>query len=98
MLFMLAQHRELISGVGSFDMVNKHGKELADATFKMMAEPKNRNFLNTPDGVELRKYQAKLSNYIAVKDHFEKCIKDKNNKRKLDTRILESSFQSMNKL
>lgn len=96
--FMLTQHRELVSGVGSFEMINKHGKELADATFKMIADPKNKKILNTPEGIELRKRQEKLANFVAVKEHFEKCVKDKNNKRKLDSRILESSFQNMTKI
>jgi hypothetical protein len=96
--YLINTHRELISGVGNLEMVTKHGKELADATFKMMADPKNKNFLNSPDGVELRKHQVLLTNFLAVKDHFEKCVKDKNSKRKLDSRILESSFQSMSKL
>ncbi|MBC7712657.1 MAG: hypothetical protein H7177_04935 [Rhizobacter sp.] len=98
MLPILTAHREIISGVGSFEMVTKHGKELADVTFKMMSDPKNKNFLNSPDGMELQKHQKMLRNFLAVKDHFEKCVKDKNSKRKLNERILESSFQSMTKI
>lgn len=96
--FALTQHREIISGAGSFEMVTKHGKALADATFKLLADPKNRAYLNSPEGQELRSHQSKLSNFLAVKDHFEKCVKNKNSKRKIDARILESSFQSMSKI
>ena len=95
---MLASHREIISGVGSIELVTRHGKTLADATFKLMADPKNRDFLNTPEGHELRIRQEKLTNFLAVRDHFEKCVKDKNTKRKLDSRILDSSFQNMIKI
>ncbi|MBC7428752.1 MAG: hypothetical protein H7336_09095 [Bacteriovorax sp.] len=97
LLPILTAHRELISGVGSLEMVTKHGKELVDATFKMMADPQNKKFLNSPDGIELQKHHQMLTNFLAVKNHFEKCIKDKNSKRRLNERILESSFQNMTK-
>ena len=97
MSLALTQHREIISGAGSFEIVAKHGKALADATLKLMSDPKNRAYLNSPEGQELRSHQSKLLNFLAVKDHFEKCVKNKNSKRKIDARILESSFQSMSK-
>lgn len=93
---ILIQHREIKTGVGSMDILNSHGKTLADATFRLLNNPKNRPFLNSPDGVELKKHQQLLINYMAIKDHFDKCIKNKNSKRKLQDRILQSSFQSMN--
>lgn len=95
---LLIQHRDIKSGVGSMEMIEKHGKELADATFKLMSDPKNKLFLDSPDGVELKKHQELLSNYLAIKDHFEKCVKDKEAKRKLQDRILQSSFQGMSNL
>jgi hypothetical protein len=95
---LLIQHRDIKSGVGSMEMITNHGKELSDATFKLMNDTKNRIFLNSPEGVELKKHQELLSNYLAIKDHFEKCVKDKDAKRKLQERILQSSFQGMSNL
>lgn len=95
---MLIQHRDIKTGVGSMEMIAKHGKSLLDATYKLMADPKNRAYLNSKDGMELQKHQQMLANFIAVKDHFEKCVKDKEAKRKLHERVLSASFQSMNTL
>lgn len=95
---LLIQHRDIKSGVGSMEMIASHGQELSDATFKLMNDPKNKSFLNSPDGIELKKHQELLTNYLAIKDHFEKCVKDKDAKRKLQDRILQSSFQGMSNL
>lgn len=95
---LLIEHREIKTGVGSMEMVAKHGKRLLDTTAKLMADPKARAYLNSPDGQELQKHQQILANFIAVKEHFEKCVKDKEAKRKLHERILGASFQSMNTL
>lgn len=95
---LIIQHRDIKTGVGSMELLDKHGKALADATFKLMSDPKNKKFLNSPDGIELKKHQEMLTNYIAIKDHFNKCIKDKNAKRKLQDRVLQSSFQGMTNL
>lgn len=95
---LLVQHRDIKSGVGSMELIEKHGKELSDATFKIMNDPKNSSYLNSPEGIELKKHQELLSNYLAIKDHFEKCVKDKEAKRKLQDRILQSSFQGMSNL
>lgn len=95
---ILIQHREIKNGLGSMSLLNKFGKDLADTTLKLINDPKNKAFLNTPDGTELKKHQELLMNYIAIKDHFDKCIKDKKAKRELQDRILQSSFQAMNDL
>jgi hypothetical protein len=93
--FLVTQHREIKTGVGSMDLVTKHGAQLADATLKILADPKNKKFLNTPEGLELRRHQQMLANFLAVKNHLEKCVKDKEGKRKLQERVLQSSFQSI---
>lgn len=95
---LLTQHREIKTGVGGMEMVTKHGRALADATFKLMSDPKNRAYLNSADGIELRKHQQLLTNFLSVQDKFEKCIKDKDSKRKLDERVLQASFQNMTTL
>lgn len=95
---LLIQHRDIKTGVGSMELLDKHAKTLADATFKLMLDPKNKKFLNSAEGIELKKHQDLLTNYIAIKDHFDKCVKDKNAKRKLQDRILQSSFQGMSNL
>lgn len=92
---LLAQHRNIKAGVGSMELVDKHGKELADVTFKLMKDPQFNKALSTPEGIELRKHQKLLSNYLAVKDHLEKCVKDKSAKRNLKDRVLTSQFQSI---
>ncbi len=95
---LLIQHRDIKTGVGSMELLDKHGKALADATFKLINDPKNKVFLNSPDGIELKKHQELLTNYIAIKNHFNKCIKDKAAKRKLQDRVLQASFQGMTNL
>lgn len=92
---LLIQHRDLKTGIGSMELLDKHGKNLSDTTFKLMNDPANQPFLRSPEGLELKKHQALLSNYLSIKDKFEKCIKDKEAKRKLHERILQSSFQGM---
>jgi ribosomal protein S15P/S13E len=92
---LLAQHRNIKIGVGSMELVNKHGKALADETFKIMSDPKFKNILSTPEGIELRKHQKLLTNYLAVKNHLEKCVKDHSAKRNLKDRVLQSTFQTI---
>ncbi len=95
---VLNQHREIKTGMGSLELIGKHGRPLLDLTYKLMADPKNRAYLNSPDGMELQKHQEMLANFIAVKEHFEKCVKDKEAKRQLHDRILNASFQGLNNL
>ena len=95
---LLIQHREIKSGLGAMELVTKQGRSLADVTFKLMADPRNREFLNSKEGIELRKHQELLTNFLSVQDQFEKCVKDKEGAKKLDSRILEASFQNMQKL
>jgi hypothetical protein len=95
---LLTQHRMLIGGVGGMELIAANGKELADLTFKLMKNPENKNFLNSEEGIELRKRQTLLLNFLAIKDHFEKCVKDKAAKRKLRERILEAGYQNMTEL
>lgn len=95
---LLIQHRDIKSGVGSMEIISKHGKALSDTTFKLMNDPKNKSFINSPDGIELKKHQELLTNYLAISDHLKKCVKDKEAKRKLHDRILQSSFQGMSNL
>ena len=92
---LLIQHRDIKTGIGSMELLEKHGKNLADATFKLMNDPVNQPFLSSPEGLELKKHQVLLNNYLSIKDQFEKCVKDKEAKRKLHERILQSSFQGM---
>ncbi|MBY0413841.1 MAG: hypothetical protein K2Q18_06735 [Bdellovibrionales bacterium] len=91
---LLIQHRDIKSS-GNMELLTKYGKKLSDATFKMMKDPKNLAFFSTPDGIELRKHQALLNNFLAVKDHLEKCVKNKDSTRKLNERIVQASFQSL---
>jgi len=92
---LLMIHREIISGSSGADDIQKNGSKLITETFNFIQSPKNKKFLDTPSGRELLRHQTLLGNYMAVKSHFEKCIKDKNAKRDLHSRILDSSLQSM---
>lgn len=92
---LLIQHREIKTGAGALEMISKHGQALADTSFKLMADPKNRNFLNSAEGMELRKHQEMLNNFLAIQNHFKKCVKNKLSKRMLQDRVLQSSLQSM---
>lgn len=42
---VLIQHRDIKTGVGSMELLNKHGKALANATFKLISDPKNKALL-----------------------------------------------------
>lgn len=75
--------------------VAKNGKKLIDQTFLFIKDPKNKKILETPTGKQLVRQQVLLGNYMAVKSHFEKCVKEKNAFRQLNMRVLDASLQSM---
>lgn len=95
---ILQMHRDIKTGIGNIDLINKKGPRLADITFAFLKDPKNKSFLSSAEGIELRKHQTLLTNYLAVKKHLEKCIKEKNNSRNLGDRILQSSYQSLSNI
>lgn len=87
---LLVIHNSILS-----EDLEKNGKALIDQTFGFIKDPKNKKVLATPEGADLLKRQVMLGNYLAVKAHFEKCIKNKDAKRQLQLRILDASLQSM---
>ncbi|MDD4975174.1 MAG: hypothetical protein PHY93_12525 [Bacteriovorax sp.] len=95
--FLLGQHIDIKTGVGSFDLINKQGKNLSGYTTKFLSDPKNSAAANSSAGRELKTHQALLANYLSVKDQLEKCLSDKAKKsgRKLQDRILQASAQAI---
>ncbi|MGZ3788311.1 MAG: hypothetical protein ACXVLQ_07290, partial [Bacteriovorax sp.] len=91
------QHIDIKSGVGSFDLINKQGKNLSEYTAKFLSDPKNSAAANSPEGLELKTHQTLLANYLAAKDQLEKCLSDKAKKsgRQLQERVLQASAQTM---
>jgi hypothetical protein len=89
---LLDIHVEIKTGPDGQNMINEQGKQLSDLTYKFISNPKNKKLLNTPAGLELQKHQDLLLNYLAVKDHLEKCVKDKATKRQLDKRVLQATY------
>lgn len=77
--------------------VEKNGKKLVEETAKFIRDPRNKKLLSSKDGQDLVRHQVMLGNYLAVKSHLEKCVKDKKAQRQLHKRILDSSLQSMKK-
>lgn len=94
---LLTIHREIISGTTSTDDIQANGTRLINETFNFIKNPKNKNLLDTPAGQDLLRRQTLLGNYMAVKAHFEKCVKDKKARRDLHSRVLDSSLQSMSR-
>ena len=92
---LLYIHKDIISGDKGHSNIQKNGKNLIDQTFKFINNPQNKKLLLTTSGQELLRHQVMLGNYLAVKSHFEKCIKNKNSKRDLNSRVLDSTLQSM---
>lgn len=92
---LLNLHLDIKTGIGSFDLINKHGQKLLDQTSEFLAKQKNQNSPKSPDLIELEKHQKYLANYFELKRHLAKCVEDDNNKRQLGSRILESACQSM---
>ena len=89
------EQEEIKSGNFASDQLNKSGKILANTTYSFINDPKNDKLLHTPSGQQLIKNQTLLTNYLAIKDHLEKCVKTSGNKRDLENRILNAARSSL---
>ncbi len=76
------------------------GEEISPLIFKenqkFITNPANRDILSSELGDKFLSQQKVLGNYLVAKKKFEDCIKDKESKRFLDQRILESLKNSDN--
>ena len=97
LLSLLKMHVEIKSGLGSIDLINKEGPRLADLTLKFISNPKNKKMINLPEGHELQTHYKFISNYLEVKNQFEKCLSKnaKDNKEELSDQILQSAMQNL---
>lgn len=94
---LLNLHLEMKSGIGSLDLINNDGQKLLDQTATFLARQRNLSSTKNPDLIELEKHQKYLANYFELKNYFATCVQDqdKDNKRQLSKRILDSACQSM---
>jgi hypothetical protein len=92
---LLSLHEEIKSSNFAAEQIDKSGKFLADKTLTYFNNPKNKKFLNTVNGQKLITNQKLLLNYLALKDHLEKCVKSNDDKRKLKDRILSTTLQEL---
>lgn len=92
---LLNLHLEMKTGADSFKLINNHGRNLLNQTSEFLAYQKNLHSSQSPDLMELERHQHYLANYFNLKDDFNKCVHNQNNKRQLSNRILESAGQSI---
>lgn len=95
---LLNSHREIKSGSTASDLIDRSGKELLNNTYNFINDPKNKKLLESESGHDLLKQQAILANYMAVKDHLNRCVKNKNDQRNLLNRIMSSALSSSQQL
>ncbi len=88
-------HQQLKTGAGSMDLLIKKGPQLVEQTRVFLHQGRNSQWINSPEAQELKKEHHMLMNFLAIKNAFEKCIEDKNAKRNLDKRVLDSAFQAL---
>lgn len=94
LMALLTFHQDIKSGNFAKESLDKQGKFLFNQTLAYLNDPKNKSQLKTNEGRMLLRQQAILANYLAVKEHLEKCQTSKENKRDLKNRILSSTLQS----
>ncbi|MCP4913347.1 MAG: hypothetical protein GY909_09515 [Oligoflexia bacterium] len=85
------------SGASSSDegsLVHTLGPRVLESTQSFINDPANRDLLSTADGQQLRQMQARLKNYFAIKSQFDRCVNKKGDKRNLNIRILNASFEA----
>ena len=93
--FLIQTHNDMKSSNLSMEQIDKSGEYLINETQKYLNDPKNIKSLKTEAGQQLIKHQSLLMNYMAVKKHLEKCVKDSNSKRNLKERVLSTTFQGI---
>jgi hypothetical protein len=94
---LLQLHRDIKMGVGSLELMENKAPDLIQQTQLFLSRTQNEKWLKSEQGLELKKHQQMLVNFMAVKKHLDKCVKNKESKRKLDERVLDSSFQMLKK-
>ena len=92
---LISLHQQLKTGVGSLDLLMKKGPQLIEQTRSFLNQGRDSSWINSPLAQELKKEHQLLVNFLTIKNALEKCVVDKNAKRNLDKRILESAFQSL---
>lgn len=85
-----------IRGFGAQNTFAQLGPRVAEEGQKFIAQlkGKDRELLNTPEGVRFLKDHSRLSRIEALKDKFGKCVSNKENKRNLDTQIVNALQQA----
>lgn len=92
---LLSEFLLMTDGVGKSEMIDKFGVKWVDnANQFLKTASQNKDFLKTPEAQKLLKSTSMLTNYMAVKNHFDRCIKDQKNKRQLAKRTLDVILQS----
>lgn len=92
---LMSEYLLMTKGVGSEELIDKFGTKWLNEANKALAKHKNnKEFLQTKEFESLGKGVGLITNYLAVKKHFDNCIKDKNNKRQLAKRTLSVILQN----
>jgi hypothetical protein len=73
----------------------KKGPQLVEQTRLFLNRGQNSTWINSPLAQELKKEHQLLVNFLTIQKALDKCVTDKNAKRNLDKRIIDSAYQSM---
>lgn len=92
---LMSEFLLMSDGVGKKEMIDKFGTKWIDNTNRFLKSAvRNKDFMKTPEALKLMKSSTMLTNYLAVKNHFDKCVKDQKNKRQLAQRTLDVILQN----
>ena len=93
---LITLHQQLKTGVGSLELLIKKGPQLVEQTRLFLNQGQGSNWINTPQAQQLKIENKILVNFLTIQKALDECVIDKNAKRNLDKRILNSAYQSMN--
>ncbi len=92
---LMSEYLLMTKGIGNEELIGKYGEKWVNRTNSWLAKNKNNKaIVNSPLHTSLLKSTSLLTNYLAVKKHFDSCIKDKSNKRQLAKRTLTVILQN----
>lgn len=95
----MSEYLLMTKGIGNEELITKYGEKWLNSANSFLAKNRNnKDFLKSPEFDSLGKSTGLLSNYLAVKKHFDSCIKDKGNKRQLAKRTLSVILQNEKEL
>lgn len=92
---LMSEYLLMTKGIGNEELIAKFGERWINNAQKFIARHQdNKDFLKSKEFDALGKSTGLLTNYLAVKKHFDSCIKDPANKRQLAKRTLSVILQN----